>query len=196
MGDHPTSLDITFRICKSAPGLSITPITLQLQAVPPRVSQNPCLFLKAPVPQEEDISMRAPCTWRSVPAPGARSPAGKQPGKKNRTPPAARFAGTGRRQHRPSPPFPHPSAHRGPRHAIQLAIPVGPGQMGCINLGSCPDILESRGIAHATGRPQRLTQLPGRAFPRDLQRGGRTTQGRGMCHSRKAPHRTCSPKTP
>jgi len=34
---------------------------------------------------------------------------------------------------RPSPGFPHPSAHQRARHAIQLAVPVGPGRMGCIS---------------------------------------------------------------
>lgn len=68
---------------------------------------------------------------------------------------------------------------------------------GLHRLGSaCPEIPGSQGIARTTGHPQRLSQLPGRAFPKDIQRGGRMTRSRGMCYSRKAPHHTRSPNAP
>jgi len=65
---------------------------------------------------------------------------------------------------------------------------------GLHQLGSCPEIPASRGIVRTTGHRHRLTQLPGRAFPRDPQRGGRTARSRGTCRRRTAPRHACSPK--
>lgn len=145
--------------------------------------------------KEKRISMRAPCAWRRerrLPAHAAQL--GSSPAKST-TLPAPRCAGAGRRRCRPSPLFPHPSAH-GAGRAIQSAVPVGPGLDGLRHLGSGPEIPGSQGIARATGHLQRLTRLPGRAFPRDLQRGRRTIRSRGIRHCRKAPRYTCSPKAP
>lgn len=120
--------------------------------------------------------MQAPCPRSSVPA-------GKQPGKKPGSP---GLAGSGAI---PRPTFPHPSAHRGARDATQSLIPQGPGWTGRIHQALAQ---RSRRILYANGCPQRL---PGRVFPRDLRRGGRTTRRRvGMCPFRKAPRCTCSPK--
>lgn len=146
--------------------------------------------------KEKRISMRAPCARRrerGLPAQAAQL--GSSPAKSTALP-APRYAGAGRQRCRPSPLFPHPSAH-GARRAIQSAVPVEcPGVDGLRQLGSGPEIPGSQGIARATGHLQWLTRLPGRAFPRDLQRGGRTTRSRGMRHCRKAPRHTCSPKAP